>query len=605
MVKKANIMGSKANSILNQGNIHFKILPLKLGLCGLILAGTLATIAQPANDNFANRVTIPWVTNVVVFTIIGWENGGPVANSVTSVNSGFAASGCLSNATSELGEPFITGVSGGQTAWWTWTAPSNGIVTLSASGTEFSPLLSVYTGNDLPGLSLVVSNTYLACYEHVQCGCYWRVRNQITFHAARGQAYQIAADSPIVVDASYQMINRFVTNADGSIYWVNWWPVATTNIFPGGSLQLGLQFTPAPTNDDFENRVKISGARTHIAASNAGATRQTGEPNHLGNSGGSSVWYSWTASASGRVALSTNNIPPYLPPSSSGDGYGVIVITGPTCGNEIDQNPPPPFYPVFAAYTGTNLSSLVLASNCLPMNLEAYPNAVEFDAIKGQTYQLAFDGNLGTTGTIPLFLALTQPASNDNFKHRIELHGINVAATGFNAGATREAGEPYVAGSTGKSVWWSWTAPVGGTVSIDLGGSDHSFPVGVFVGTSVANLNLIAAGSGSVSFGAVQGQTYQLAVNDASGLTGAIRLKLQAPVVGLPLARTLVRSGNVALLSFMAAPRQVILLQSSNDGSTWKDVRTTISRQTTVNFLARPAPTDNGPYYRAIVVDYQ
>lgn len=547
----------------------------------LILSSAIAALAQPSNDNFANRAAIVWPGIDVTI------------------------SGTLSNATFETGEPFLDGISSGQTAWWTWIAPSNGIVTLSVSGNEFSPLLSVYTGNDLPGLSLVVSNTYLACYEHVQCGCYWRVRNQITFHAARGQAYQIAADSPIVVDASYQMINRFVTNADGSIYWVNWWPVATTNIFPGGSLQLGLQFTPAPTNDDFENRVKISGARTHIAASNAGATRQTGEPNHLGNSGGSSVWYSWTAPASGRVALSTNNIPPYLPPSSSGDGYGVIVITGPTCGNEIDQNPPPPFYPVFAAYAGTNLSSLVLASNCLPMNLDAYPHATEFDVIKGQTYQLAFDGNLGTTGTIPLFLALTQPASNDNFKHRIELHGINVAATGFNAGATREAGEPYVAGSTGKSVWWSWTAPVGGTVSIDLGGSDHSFPVGVFVGTSVANLNLIAAGSGSVSFDAVQGQTYQLAVNDASGLTGAIKLKLQAPVVGLPLARTLVRSGNVALLSFMAAPRQVILLQSSNDGSTWKDVRTTISRQTTVNFLARPAPTDNGPYYRAIVVDYQ
>jgi len=326
----------------------------------------------------------------------------------------------------------------------------------------------------------------------------------------------------------------------------------------------------------------------------------------LGNPGGSSVWYSWSAPASGRVTLSTNNIPPYLPPSWTGVGVIITTITWPsTCGSEIDQNPPPTFYPVFAAYTGTNLSSLVLASNCLPMNLDAYPNAVEFDAIKGQMYQIAFDGNMGTTGTAPLFLALTTPASNDNFKNRIKLHGINVAATGFNAGATHEAGEPYVAGSYGKSVWWSWTAPVSGTVSIDLGGSDHSFPIGVFVGTSLANLNFIAAGSGSVSFDAVQGRTYQLAVNDASGLTGAIKLKLQAPVVGLPLARTPVRSGNVALLSFTAASRQIVLLQSSNDGSTWKNVRTAMARQTTVNFLAKPAPTNHGPYYRAIVVDYR
>jgi hypothetical protein len=138
-----------------------------------------------------------------------------------------------------------------------------------------------------------------------------------------------------------------------------------------------------------------------------------------------------------------------------------------------------------------------------------------------------------------------------------------------------------------------------------LGGSDHSFPVGVFAGTRVTALNLIATGSGSVSFDAVQGQTYQLSVNDASGLTGAIKLKLQAPVVGLPLARMLVRSANSALLSFTGSPHQVVLLQSSNDGSTWKDVSTAMTRQPTVNFLAKPAPTDNGPYYRAIVVDYR
>jgi hypothetical protein len=552
--------------------------------------------AQPINDNFVSRFII--------------------ADGDTTI------SGTLSNATFETGEPFLPGISSGQTAWWTWIAPSNGIVTLSVGGTGFNPLLTVYTGNDLANLSLIASNNYLACYESTNCGCHWRIRNQSTFHVARGQAYQVAVDSEIITDSGWVMRSispdnliwptpPFIWGFQFLTYWV---PVQITNMLAGGDVQLGFQFTPAPTNDDFESRVVLSGSRKQITISNAGATKQVGEPEYLGNPGGSSVWYSWKAPTSGRITLSINNIAPYLPPSWSGY-YGVGVYglwqtfgywpSTPTCGSEIDQNPPPPFYPVFAAYTGTNLSSLVLASNCLPMNVDAYPNAVEFDAIKGQTYQVAFDGNMGTTGTIPLFLAVTTPASNDNFKNRIKLHGINVAATGFNAGATHETGEPFVSGSYGKSVWWSWTAPVSGTVAIDLTGSDHSFPVGVFVRTSVANLNPIAAGSGGVSFDAVQGQTYQLAVNDASGLTGAIKLKLQAPVVGLPLARTLVRSGNVALLSFTVSPHQVILLQSSNDGSTWKDVSTAMTRQATINFLARPAPTDNGPYYRAIVVDYQ
>jgi hypothetical protein len=103
----------------------------------------------------------------------------------------------------------------------------------------------------------------------------------------------------------------------------------------------------------------------------------------LGNPGGSSVWYSWTAPASGRVTLSTNDVPAYAPPSSGpGDGLIITPIGPPTCGNEIDQNPPPVFYPIFAAYKGTAVDALTPADNLL-MALDAYPNAVAFDAVKG------------------------------------------------------------------------------------------------------------------------------------------------------------------------------------------------------------------------------
>jgi hypothetical protein len=342
------------------------------------------------------------------------------------------------------------------------------------------------------------------------------------------------------------------------------------------------------------------------AASNDGATKQSGEPDHLGNPGGSSVWYSWTAPASGRVTLSTNEVPDYSPPSSSSGGVTIITIgwpgPPPTCGNEIDQNPPPIFYPVFAAYTGTAVNSLTSA-NCLPVSLDAFPNAVEFDAVKGQTYQIAFDGNMGTTGDIPLYLALTKPASNDNFENRIKLHGIYVIATSYNAGATRQSNEPVFGDSTGKTVWWSWTAPVGGTVSIDLSGSDYSFPVAVFTGSSFARLRMVAADSGGVTFEAVAGQTYQIAVGDHAGLTGAIKLELQATIVDLPLLQTVRRPANSALLRYRASAGQVILLLCSNDGANWQNVRTGVANRGMVEFLVRPAPADDGSYYRAIVVD--
>jgi hypothetical protein len=306
--------------------------------------------------------------------------------------------GSLSNATSEAGEPFIDGISSGQTVWGTWTAPSNGMITLSPYAdvfSPFSPLLTVYTGDALNNLSLVASNNYLACYEHAECGCHWRERGQTTFHVTAGQAYQICVDSAFVTDASW--VNS-TTAWPGS----SWSVVQTTNVPAGGNVQLVLQFTPAPKNDDFVNRIKLSGSRISTNASNAGAIKELGEPNHLGNPGGSSIWYSWTAPASGRVTLSANEVPAYSPPSSSGGGYGgVTIITGfgpPTCGNLIDQNPPQVFYPVFAAYTGTAVD-LLTPANCLPLSLDAFPNAVEFDAVKGQTYQIAFDGNMERLAT--------------------------------------------------------------------------------------------------------------------------------------------------------------------------------------------------------------
>lgn len=530
-----------------------------------VLAGlAFTTMAQPANDNFANRIVL--------------------------TGDNLTVSGSLSNATSEAGEPLLPGISSGQTAWWTWTAPSNGIVSLSVSGTGFAPLLTVYTGSDLADLSLVASNLYQMCYSDGVCGCHWREYNELTLHVARGQAYQISVDSAIITDASFP--NELSSS-----------PVFTTNVIAGGDLQLGLQFTAAPANDDFDNAINLMGTRTQIASSNAGATKQLGEPDPLGNPGGSSVWYTWTAPATGRVSLSTNNVPPYLPPSSTEGSSSTITIIsegpGLSCGSETNENPLPQFFPLLAAYTGTAVNALTPA-DCLLMGLSAYPYAVEFDAVKGQTYQIAFDGNMGTTGDITLYLSLTKPASNDNFKNRIPLHGINVAVTGFNAGATSEPGEPALPGSVGKSVWWSWITPVSGTATIDLTGSDYTFPVGVFTGSTLANLTGVATNSGGVSFAAVQGQTYQIAVDDSAGLTGEIKFTLQIPPVELPLMQSR-SSGKLTVLEYGASPGEVVLLQSSSDGSNWKNVKTATARQHQVSFTV--GGNGSGTLYRALVVD--
>ena len=134
--------------------------------------------AQPVNDNFANRTAIP-------------------GNNCRTV------AGSLAGATAEAGEPLLDGISSGQTAWWSWTAPANGIVTLAVSSASFNPLVTVSVGDSLPALALVASNNYLIGYSDGACGCHWRMRDAITFHVAAGEQYQLDVDSPIITDASY------------------------------------------------------------------------------------------------------------------------------------------------------------------------------------------------------------------------------------------------------------------------------------------------------------------------------------------------------------------------------------------------------------------
>src|SRR6266545_597332 len=76
-------------------------------------------------------------------------------------------------------------------------------------------------------------------------------------------------------------------------------------------------------------------------------------------------------------------------------------------------------------------------------------------------------------GIINLFLGFAMEATaapaNDNFAYGIVTSG---PTTGSNVGATKEAGEPFHAGNGGgKSVWWFWTAPSSGAVTVNTFGS--------------------------------------------------------------------------------------------------------------------------------------
>ena len=383
----------------------------------------LQILAQaPPNDRFTNRITL---TGLVIST------------NATNVN-----------ATKDTGEPNHAGYAGGRSVWWSWTAPTNGVVVLNI--TNSSPaltdnaLLAVYTGSTVSGLTSVASNAFAGL---------------LTFSAVAGTAYRIAVDG---------------------------YGGAT------GTFTLSLTRFALPANDFFTNRFTLSGAAASTSAYNYGATRETGEPNHAGYTGGKSVWWTWTAPTNGQVTVTITN--------SS-------------------------FYALLGVYRGSSVASLTNIASGQGNN-----GSATFKVVGGAAYQIAVDGYSGVTGTFALSLNFSPVQPNDFFTNRLTLTGTAISTSAYTFGATKETGEPYHAGySGGQSVWWTWTAPTNGLVILNITNSSNSTLVGVYTGSTVSGLNPVANNYGYdnvVSFSAIAGTSYQIAVDCSYSLGASFTLSL-------------------------------------------------------------------------------
>ena len=378
------------------------------------------------------------------------------------------------NASKESREPDHANDSGGASVWWTWTAPATGPATFDTSGSDFDTLLAVYTGSSVSGLTEVASNDDSGGYD-------W---SGVRFNAQQGRAYHIAVDG---------------WNGDTGAIVLNWQAAS-----PGGDTGGGSQASA----DDFAARVALSGASGKREGTNVGAGIETGEPRHSGDDGGASVWWTWTAPATG-------------------------IITFDTLGSDFDT--------LLAVYTGASLKRLVeVGSNddasktvTDDASKTTYQSAVRFNAQRGKAYHVAVDGYGGATGAIVLNWQSASGNGADAFRSSGALTGASGRRDGSNVGAGLETGEPnHASKSGGASVWWTWTAPATGEVTFDTRGSSFDTLLAVYTGTHLNRLTPVAsnddASSGgrqsTVSFRAQRGQTYHIAVDGYGGATGAIVL---------------------------------------------------------------------------------
>jgi uncharacterized delta-60 repeat protein/uncharacterized repeat protein (TIGR02543 family) len=143
-------------------------------------------------------------------------------------------------------------------------------------------------------------------------------------------------------------------------------------------------------------------------------------------------------------------------------------------------------------------------------------------------------GLLNSDGTINLTVFPT----NGSFTNGQTLSGSSGITGGVNAGANIEMGEPNHAGNRGgASVWYRWVAPFTGPVLFSTFGSDFDTLLFVYTGSNVNALSAVASNddvsspdvlghllTSRVTFNALTGTTYFIAVDGSQGRTGAFTL---------------------------------------------------------------------------------
>lgn len=309
-------------------------------------------------------VLIVLVIGLCLFLPTGAAMASPPANdsfenALTLQEGQLAVSAENVEATKEVGEPNHRGDPGGASVWFKWTAPRSGGVFLQACGEGNKFVVAAYTGD-------AVNSLIEAPPIEAWGNC------QYAFFATAGTTYRIA------VDGKYDSVSGEPATGDPDLW-----------------LQM------VPPNDDFEKAADLGSWKEFVAFGwgSIGATKQPGEPEHGGNRGGSSVWFTWTAPFSGSVQVN------------------VCSAT---------------FHALVGAYLGSalpNLTTLASGDNAqspsCPSAEEGHSGQIAFNIDAGTVYRLAVDGYEGQSGKF----AIGMVASTERLKPPAVISGSSVPDT--------------------------------------------------------------------------------------------------------------------------------------------------------------------------------
>jgi hypothetical protein len=410
-------------------------------------------------------------------------------------------------ATKEPGEPNHGGDPGGASVWFQWSPTSAGVYEINTCGSAAWNVFAVYTGSTLSALSPVV--------ESVDHGC------RAGFRARPDTNYRIAIDGSTEVGAVRQ-----------------------------GALHIDLH--PMVLVSDEWSGFDLGQGMGSDWLTNVGAGKEPNEPDHAGDPGGASLWFSWRAPESGRFTVDL-------------------------CHSDIDT--------VLGIYTGASVDGLTeVASNDDSCGKQS---RIEFNAVEGTVYRFGMDGKRQPDGQADqgvIRYAIAGPPGNDDFAEawpRDPVPGSQWLGTdGSNVRANKEPGEPDHAGDPGgASVWYSWTAPFDGRFAADTCSANFDTVIGVYAGSSLESLTEVGGNDdwcgkqSRAKFDATKGTTYRIAVDGSTNggtepaAEGSFRIDMEyAPPILINLGHSVTGTPDIPI-KFSFVPPNPMRVQVSNDPS--------------------------------------
>lgn len=239
-------------------------------------------------------------------------------------------------ATRDAGEPSQTGQT---TLWWAWTATENGIVALKPGSFWFTPVLTVFTGNEIGSLTPVpleyipyslpydgpaffrvtAGKTYNIALGAKETATFGRLDCRLSFSGIELEGVQEGAVLPQPGEVQFSLKNgewsdffpetRFYVSGQYSSTWIGspqyLWPGNHSAYVMGISngfytLTPPVRFTVLNPNDHFQNSIPLTNWGGRLSGLGTGAAREPGEPpTPTGTT--NTVWWSWVAPGSGRI----------------------------------------------------------------------------------------------------------------------------------------------------------------------------------------------------------------------------------------------------------------------------------------------------------------